>query len=295
MTIAFLIGVHADPPSVRRLVDSLGDAAIYIHVDARVDDGPFRAAAPKARFVSDRVSVVWGGWAQVRASLSLLRAGLEDMRNDRFIFLSGDSFPTQKSTSITDFFASTPAIQYIDAVGIPSSSQHKPLSRISRYYFAHDRDYTAVSMLARAANRLALPVNYRRLLGEWRPYGGSAWWAITREAAENCISVAQERPGLVRLAKHAKMPDEFFYQTALLNSFPVSLIRPSIMYDDWSHPVERPAVIDPGHISLLASSQLRMTRPEGDTRPVLFLRKVRSEPIAALIRDVLWPVSLDLG
>ncbi len=293
MTVAYLIAAHADPASLQRLVTSLDSSSIYVHIDGRVEEAPFRAVAPTARFVVDRENVTWGGWSQVLASLSLLRTSLEDVRHDRFVLLSGDSFPTQPQQGINTFFASTPQLEFINAVRMPSESRDKPLSRLSQYHIAHNREYTPTSVLARAFNRLGLPVCYRRLLEGWVPYGGSTWWAISRRAAEAALAVTRDRPRLIKLARHAKMPDEFFFQTVLLNSVSLTSIRPSVMYADWTHPTDRPAVIGKHHVAQLASAQLRVAESGDEPHPILFARKVRSEEVARSIQDTLWPISLN--
>ena len=75
--LAYLISAYRDPEHLARLIKALDfNADFYVHIDANVDEAPFRAALPhKVKFVH-RHAVNWGGWNQVAYQYELVKAAV---------------------------------------------------------------------------------------------------------------------------------------------------------------------------------------------------------------------------
>lgn len=294
--VTFLIAAHYRPDRLGALLEAIGPENAIVHVDARTDIEPFLAVGRGAHFLSDRKTVTWGGYSQVAASLAMLEVALRSHRDSsHYVLLSGDSYPTQSLDSLRSYFTARSENQFLRTVAMPAPEAGKPIERISRYYFPFDRGTSWKTLPQRALNRISVPrPGYRRLLGTHRPYGGGNWWAITPGAAR---AILDADPRLVRLAKHMVLPDEFFFQTVVMNSRFADRVLPAVMYADWFRPDgPRPATIDELHVDTLEESELRVPplkgdNPDADPR-ALFLRKVLTADAAALIRDRLWPIAL---
>lgn len=76
--LAYLISAYCDPDHVKQLIDALDvDADFYVHIDARVDDAPFRRLLPDKVHYVKRHPVSWGGYEQVEYQRELLLAAVE--------------------------------------------------------------------------------------------------------------------------------------------------------------------------------------------------------------------------
>lgn len=263
-----------------------------MHVDASVDDGPFKALlADSVRFINDerRVNVTWASWSQVASTLELMRAASEHMEpNDRLVLLSGDSYPLQSLARVEDFFSENPGTQYINSIAMPSKAMNKPLSRLSRLYIPYNPREAGWHLLPRALNKLGIPRRYRRALAGRPPYAGSNWWALTGDVVSWLLDEVDRDDAFVRFCRWSKMPDEFFFQT-LLGTSPFSdRLRPSLMFADFSRAFgPKPAYIDALHIAGLSDSALA-SPPSGYGHGVaLFARKFRTPAETELARS-LW-------
>ncbi len=58
----------------------------------------------------------------------------------------------------------------------------------------------------------------RQLPSSLRPWGGSAYWIVSRRALRTIYDFVEENPWYVRFFEHVHIPDEIFFQTILLNS-----------------------------------------------------------------------------
>jgi len=70
-------------------------------------------------------------------------------------------------------------------------------------------------------------------LHELIPYGGSTWWALSREACELVTAFVARERDFVRFFHHVICPDESFFQTIVGNSELRSQIRRNVTYVDW--------------------------------------------------------------
>ena len=58
----------------------------------------------------------------------------------------------------------------------------------------------------------------RSLRLDLTPWGGSAYWILSRRALDEVVGFVAEHPEYVRFFRHVDIPDELFFQTILLNS-----------------------------------------------------------------------------
>lgn len=87
MTIAYLILCHTDPQHIKRLTrkitENTNDVA-FVHVDSESDFAPFQKELknlPRVELLEDRVSVHWGGYSSVEATIRLFKYALSRERD----------------------------------------------------------------------------------------------------------------------------------------------------------------------------------------------------------------------
>lgn len=91
-------------------------------------------------------------------------------------------------------------------------------------------------------NRLILILyGKRKFPTEFIPYGGSAWWCLSKDAIQYIYNFVKENEEFVEFFDYVFLPDEIFFQTILLNSpLKENIVNQSLTYDNWiaggSHP-----------------------------------------------------------
>lgn len=104
MRIAYLILAHDQPRHVGRLVEQLddGNARFFIHVDRKSDIALFRQAitSERATLLNERLSINWGGWRMVQATLNMLRRAHSVGTSDYYQLLSDSCYPIKSNRDI---------------------------------------------------------------------------------------------------------------------------------------------------------------------------------------------------
>lgn len=245
---------------LRRLVLALSApwARFFIHIDAKADTEPFArrlAGIAHVTLLTNRVRVHWGGWSQVEASLRMMRAAMaSDNSLARFVLLSGACYPLRSNAALRDFlFADT--AEHISVSRMPNAEKDKPLSRLTRWHVEGGaRTLGAKARAVRMLNdalRLLPPRDPRAGLGDFVPYAGSNWWALTREAAGLVLDTADARPQLAAFYRHTLCPDESYFHTVLANSALAPRIASTITFADWSGTHNEPLPIADAHLAHL--------------------------------------------
>lgn len=228
--LAYLIRAHHAPAQLARLVRRLdtGNATFFVHVNARTDDAVYGAIAgalsgiESVRWVP-RQPVYYAGFSLVRATL----AGVEELVRadppvDYALLLSGQDYPLRPAEEIEAFLEEHAGSNFLHHYALPASAwadEDGGLRRIRYVWFERARLRTRL---------LRLPLLRRRLPAGLEPYGGSAFWCLTRECLEHVQRFTRERPDVVRFFRHTLIPDELFFQTVIMNS----PLRDTVVNDD---------------------------------------------------------------
>lgn len=230
MALAVLLMAHRNPKQVCRLLRAIyraGDAYV-LHVDRKapreVHEGITDATSGLANVdILPSLPVTWGGRSMVEVELRAIDRLLKRADDwSHFINLSGQDFPLRPVAAMEDELQQNPGRSYMEffqphtmpwtwenpAFRVGSREFSRPQSRIDRFYVEWP--------LRRRAIR-PLPFVYRTLPSGFTWYGGSQWKVLSREAC-HYIAEQPEIRRLWRFYRHTSIPDESFFQTALLNS-----------------------------------------------------------------------------
>lgn len=221
--LAFLILAHTDPVHLGRLCRALDHhSRIFVHLDAKVDIGPFLAQPLPScvQFITDRVKVSWAAYSQVEATLRMMRAALscgEDFSH--LLMLSGLDYPIKPMTALHEHLNRQPGHQFIRFVDA-SNTHYKVF--FDHYWFleAHpalprklDRHLRhGLGRLLRPFLRKTRPSCIQRVC--W----GSAYWALTSECAAHILDFIARNPDYVRWERSSFAVDEHFFHTIVANS-----------------------------------------------------------------------------
>lgn len=242
MTVAYLVLAHKNPSQLARLADALGAGGgrVLVHVDAKTDDAPFRAALagrPGVAFAAGRHAVHWGGFGMVRATLELCRAALAGDA-ERLVLLSGLDLPLRPVGEIESVLAAD--VDRIDLLRLPHAGLGDG-GGLDRIRWLHAVDTMARLRLHPKALALAharlLPFSPRRLPDGLTLRMGSQWWALRRGTVERILALLAARPEIERFFAGTRIPDESFFQTLVATVVPEAAVAPPLRYMDWSRPM----------------------------------------------------------
>jgi Core-2/I-Branching enzyme len=226
--VAFLILAHTDKVMLDRLLSALPPGSPKIvHVDRKSSEfDDFVPQSSNTHMVSRRVAVHWAGFSVVEATLELMRLGLACTDAQRFVLLSGQSYPLKSNDAIISFFDSHDDREFIRYFNIESADQHY-IDKLEAYFFSEDVVPTVLhhshartrKFISRAASRAGRMVrrNWRTQLKGLAPAFGSQWWALTRACVEHAVRTSAERPELA-FYRYSFAPDEMYFHTIVANS-----------------------------------------------------------------------------
>jgi hypothetical protein len=234
MQHVFLIHAHKDIDQLNQLIGLLCDPdfLVYVYLDrnSALDPG---ALHPFARCVAPRVPVRWGTLSQVRASLVSLRQILREAPAfDKLVFLSAQDVPLLPNALLKRELARLRGSELIEVTPIAPHGWRV----MARYQYFHCEGGGALLRLActMANGALRLLGRTRRFPRGFAPYGGSAWWALSRDCLVELLRLADAHPRLLRFCRSVRCPDELFFQTLVMHSrFAPQVLPENFRYVDW--------------------------------------------------------------
>lgn len=257
MRIAYLISAYKRPEHLARLVHRLHtgpETRFLVHVDRKTDERTFQEMLDGLSDIEGlrmlpRHACHWGGFGHVRASLKGISSLIEHGDDpDYVILLSGQDYPIKPNARIRDFLERGEGRSFFLHFALPTENwSNGGLDRLTDWHLRYRRLH------------LRLPVRRRLPLG-LRPWGGSAYWIVSRSALQTIADFVAATPEYVRFFEHVDIPDELFFQTILLNSGEAErCVDFRLHYTEWSR-TPAPAVLTSDDFPQLAASTCLFAR-----------------------------------
>ena len=232
MRIGYVVLAYKSPSQLRRLLRRIAgeDSSIAVHVDRSTDRAVFHEMTrsegelPDVHFL-DRRRTYWGGFALVEATLDgidYLVRGTPPV--DYVILLTGQDYPLRPRAAIVEFLRGAGGRSFVHHSPLPYSAwgPRGGLNRLESWYYVGRRRY-----------HFRVPWQ-RKVPGGLHPYGGEAYWCLTRAAGEYVVRFAHENRRFVRFFRHVFIPDETFFHTIVMNSrFREDVVNDTLHYVDW--------------------------------------------------------------
>ncbi len=227
--LAYLISAYCDARHLQSLVAALDyEADFYIHIDANVDDAPFRRLLPEKVHFVPRHAVSWGGYEQVAYQYELMKAALASGRPyTHLVCLSGQDYPLWSNERIHSFFQANSQQQFIGGYNLTRGDNRDQLRKITHIHPFRDlrcRSQWLKNKLVVASRTFLSLIGVRRrpqvrINGVWCDvYFGSDYWAITPDCARYVCRTLDTNPSLPRYFRTAFVPSELCVQTIVYNS-----------------------------------------------------------------------------
>lgn len=264
------------------MIDRLaGDGvSFHLHVSAITSDetlGAMRAALERRQDVTwvDRVHTYYLGWSMVESTLNGLRSAVET-EAEHVLVLSGQDYPLKPPREIVARLAAARGRSFVHHYRLPTRAwarEDDGMRRIRYYWFERLR------IRGRAVR---VPLWRRRFPPGLVPYGGSAWVALSAEAARYAVRFVDENPAVVRFFRNTLIPDELFFQTVLLNSpLRESIENEEVHFVDWSANETSPKTLTADDFPALAASDKLLARKFDVKRDAEVLDLIDRELLAA--------------
>jgi hypothetical protein len=234
MKQVILIHAHKELGLLNALIEQLvdDDLIVYVNVDLKsaIEVGRIH---PAARLVQQRIPIHWADFSQVQATLNSLAEIVAAVPAfDKVIYVSGQDFPLLPNAQLKHELAKVAGQELLDHV--PIGPDGWPCAYRYQYFY---RPYAGA--LTDLACRLVSQVMRlaglrRRMVNGYQPYGGSAWWALSRACIEALLAQVAADPAIVRFFRSVSCPDELFFQTLIMNSpFRAKVLANNFRYIQW--------------------------------------------------------------
>jgi len=283
MRLAHLLLIHSDPQQAQRLVNRLhhANADVYIHLDAKVNMGEYAHIAEVTEnvfFIQKRVSVIWGNYSMIEATLNGFAEILDTKKTYSHInLLSGADYPLKSAEEIQTFLFANADKTFMRALAIPQQWD-EPLSRLQKYNLG-DFGIPGKHKLQALANKF-LPA--RKVPKGIQIYGRSQWFTITPAAAKFAIDFLDANPEVRRFFLLTWAADELIFQTILFNS-PLrdTVVNDHLRYIKFKRGDSRPQTLTIADIDTLVNSgkfYARKFSAEVDTTVMDHLDELAKQP-----------------
>lgn len=277
---ACVVLAHHKPAQALRLVDRLAPAPVFLHIDSGAERGVHAALVagagtrPQVRLLPRHRSA-WASWGQVQPALDGLDAARETGAA-HVLVLTGQDYPLVDGAAIQEFARAHPDVSFLPHWPLPSPlfGDQGGMERL-RYWHRPVR-----------RRRVRLPVP-RRLPAGIVPYGGSAYYMLSRRAVDALFAYLARRPDLARFYRHAWTPDEMFIHTALLNCGAAGEIaNENLWLMHWTPGAKHPRTFTAADAPQLLAAAGRPETAGGPARAKLLARKFDADVDAGVL-DIL--------
>jgi len=277
LTVGVVVLAHRGPEQLAALLSALRhpDVRLYVHLDRRAPERPFRDAVAAADGLRDVVWVKrhaskWGTIHLVDATLEGLFHAARDGCDYAFL-ISGQDYPLRPVEEIVEFAERAGTTSYVEHWPIPTPKW--PLEGRDRTDFYA---YTVFGRLRTCVPR-GEPVTWpswrsaalnellrlrsafkppRRHPAYAQPYGGAHWLNLSRPAIEHVRAFVADHPDFRSYHRHTLFPEELFFQTILLGTdFEHEVVPNRKRFMIWLPGATHPLVLTEAHVPLMVASE----------------------------------------
>ncbi|KAB7671723.1 beta-1,6-N-acetylglucosaminyltransferase [Bacillus sp. B1-b2] len=267
MELAFLIMAHKNVNQIARLIDKLDSdtSTFVIHFDAFGDNEEFIELREMYRHKSNiyfinRHKCYWGDISLIKVELECIELLLnENINFDYALLLSGQDYPIKSLSYIKNELQANRGKEFLQYFELPYDGW--PNGGYDRLRYFHINKLNLRNRHTNALTTFLYKVNRRikipRSKVDYNFYGGSQWWCLSKDCLQYISKFLEEDPQYYKFFKYVNIPDEFFFQTIIMNSpFREKVINDNLKYIDWTGP-ELPAIFRKKDCDrLLSSSKL---------------------------------------
>lgn len=228
-----MIAAHHQFEILMKTLQILDDCCVdfYIHIDKKCKSFPQKEilnACQKSKvYLTDRISVEWGGYSQIECTLLLLSEAIKG-NYDYYHYISGVDLPIKSKKEILDYFVGNPKKQFIHFERV--SVQKKYVDRLRYHSFFQDSGNCKLQKIDKGIRFLEKTFGIDRTKNnkDIEFQYGANWFSITHDFAEYVLG---KKTWISKTFKNTRCGDELFIQTIVVNS-PFREQLTEIAFDD---------------------------------------------------------------
>ena len=205
---ALLIQAHQDISYFIKLAKIQPNINFYVHMDAKSDYFPDAETAQLANvfLLKDRITVRWGGFSQIEATLKLFETAFANEDNAYFHLLSGEDVVLQPFEVIEKQWQQRFDFQAMMTCEIAPQYAYRFIMDSPHADSNWQRQLTG-KIITKLQQGVAKIKTYHSPI-----YFGSQWFSVMREDWEKIVPFTDEYSDFFR---HKLVPDEHFFQTLI--------------------------------------------------------------------------------
>jgi len=246
MKVANIIIAHKNADQLYRLINQF-DQKLYhnfIHIDRRCNIKEYERVIghPAVTPIVNRRKLVWAGYGFVAVTLEALDI-IRSAKNEKYFYtnlISGMDFPIKPTIDLYDFLLKNFENERAEFFEILDLSIWPGLHRYERLHL--------IEMTIKGryfAERILNSIIPKRefYYGKLKPFGRSAWFTASIDFVGYALDYCQQNPDYLRFLKTTWSPDEFIFNTLIMNSPFKERIAPHFLrHIDWSEGKVSPRV-----------------------------------------------------
>jgi hypothetical protein len=266
---AYILLVHKNPGQVNKFVKQIISekySDVFIHIDKknkRLISEIIKS--PRVRILNESINVRWGDISMVDATLLLLKEVIDTGIKYDFVCLrSGQDMLVKKGFS--EFLSQNNDRIFMNAYRVSKKEPHAAFAIFNwpkwarQIYITPFHPYRVLRRLIASLYGLGvnilpkknhLPLNYNI-------YNGSNWFCLPLEVVEFILKFLKENKWYYNSFKNSLVPDEFFFQTLIMNSkFKVNVVNSNLMYIKFGESIKsrnNPITLRMEHIETILES-----------------------------------------
>lgn len=205
---ALLIQAHQDISYFIKLAKIQPSVNFYVHMDAKSDYFPDAKTAQLANvfLLKDRITVRWGGFSQIEATLKLFETAFANKDNAYFHLVSGEDVVLQPFEVIEKQWQQRFDFQAMMSCEMAPQYAYRFIMDSPHADSDWQRQLTG-KIITKLQQGVAKVKTYHSPI-----YFGSQWFSVTREDWEKIVPFTDEYSDFFR---HKLVPDEHFFQTLI--------------------------------------------------------------------------------
>lgn len=232
-------------------------ARVYVHVDSKAGIEPFKDAlletgVSDVEFIADRYRINWSAFSMVEATLSSLKYIATAEKYDFINLLSGEDYPVKSPLQFHSFLSNHLGKSFMEFQKSGDVWWEEAQIRFRRYYL-NDFTLKGQFFLEKVVNKLVRP---RKLPKGIAIVGKSQWFTLAVPHLMYILKNERELNYLKRFFMYSWAPDEFFFQTLLLNSpHREEIINNNLRYINWDSGKSSPKILTVEDLPALKTSE----------------------------------------
>ena len=207
------------------------------------------------------MSVQWGAYSMVQATVNGLAEILLDDKYDYINLMSGQDYPLKPTAAIHNFFEQNPNKAFMHSLSVENEWQ-EAIPRLTKYHLTNynfSGKYTLENWLNKWLPARKMPNNLIAV-------GRSQWFTISSQHAEYIITYLRKNKNVKRYFEFTWGSDEFVFQTVLFNSiYQKDMVNDNLRYIDWSEGNYSPKMLTINDLRVLINSGRLFARKFNET------------------------------